>query len=396
MRMRRAAGALVSQEAAGLRSAQGLAAPTGRGRRLFSGFRVSVVFWACCLQSAHPFGPPSPDADYPSWPAGRKASYLWAKITANETGGAFMGSFKTLICAGRPDYLQKMESIALDWRESGHQKITHGVGGHARAHIVWTAPSEYTGMFQRADHCIVRMANAAVPGGLAIDAYGPNLAIKCLNDGPQSANVQALWQLDGYAVLPPGKTKSCSYFEAPLATHTPLRDNITAALRGTFVPDFQKVDPHSMLIGVSQLAGVDQAGTPTPPAAVRFPFGLVFQPRPELNAIPCEFEQYISQLKRVPSNSTLYDVYAVAEPWLSRPSGRPMVTKLGELRLDSGFVGSTYGDSELFFRHTFFAEELAQLPDRSRRAAWETYINDTVLMKSEGAMLYAPFLPAPP
>ena len=305
-----------------------------------------------------------------------------------------MNPIKTLICAAQPSYLEKMASTSLDWREPGHQKITHGVGGHARAHINWTVASPYTGMFQRADNCIVRMANAAVPGKLAMTAYGPNLAIKCLNDGPESANVQALWQLDGYAVLPEGKTKSCSYFESPLSTHTPFRDNITAGLRNTFYPDFQRVDNWSMLIGSSQLAAVDQAGTATPDAAIAFPFALVFAPRPELNAIPCEFDQYISQLKRVQDGATLYDIFAVAEPWLSRPGGRPNVTKLGELQLDSGFVGSTYGDTELFFRHTFFREEMDRLASPDRRAAWREYVNNAEWMKSEGASLYQPFLPA--
>ena len=81
-----------------------------------------------------------------------------------------------------------MASTPLDWLEPGHQKITHGVGGHARAHTSWAVANPYTGMFQRADNCIARVANAAHPRH-----GGPNLAIKCLNDGPESANVQALW-----------------------------------------------------------------------------------------------------------------------------------------------------------------------------------------------------------
>ena len=337
----------------------------------------------------------SPPLAYEAFSAQRKADFLWTQITSDEAGSAFMNPIETLTYASSTTYLNKMQSTPGDWREHGHKKITHGIGGHARAHIKWE-PNAYTGMFQKADHCIVRMANAAMPGSVAMTAYGPNLAIKCLNDGPKSANLQALWQLDGYAELPVGKTKSCSYFEAPLSSHTPLRDNIAAALKDTFVSDFQKVDPHSMLLGVSQMAVVEQSGASIDPASIDFPFGLVFKPRPELNAIPCEFEKYTSQLVQIVNGTTLFDIYAVAEPWLTRPAGAPSVAKLGELTLDSAFVGSTFGDTLLFFRHLFFAEELERLPIKMRpggstKARWLRYTNNTEFMKTEGAMLYEPY-----
>ena len=155
---------------------------------------------------------------------------------------------------------------------------------------------------------------------------------------------------------------------------------------------FQKVDPHSMLLGVSQMAAVHQSGAPAAPMA--FPFGLVFQPRPELNDIPCVFEKYTSQLQQIVNGTTLFDIYAVSEPWLTRPAGAPNVTKLGELRLDSGFVDSTFGDTLLFFRHTFFAEELERVAavSEQRHAQWLNYTSNTEWMKTEGAMLYAPYL----
>ena len=354
--------------------------------------RAAAVAALAATASAADAWPPPPG--YGAFSAERKADFLWSAITADESGAAFMNPLETLAYAASPAYLRKMETVALDWRERDHRKITHGIGAHARAHIQWE-PNSYSGMFSSssADHCIVRMANAAMPGTVAMTAYGPNLAIKCLNDGAESANLQALWQLDGYAELPHGKTKSCSYFEAPLSSHTPLRDNIASALRDTFVNDFQKVDPHSMLLGVSQMAAVHQNGSRAA-APLGFPFGLVFQPRPELNAIPCVFENYTSQLEQIVSGTTLFDIYAVAEPWLTRPAGAPNVTKLGELRLDSGFVGSTFGDTLLFFRHTFFAEELDRVAAASepRHAQWLRYTNNTEWMKTEGAMLYAPYL----
>ena len=355
---------------------------------------LTVAIATMCAAQAQPVG-------YDGLPADKKADYLWSQITADEAGGAFMAPLKTLLYAGNPAYLRKMAAGAAsrDWREPTHKKITHGKGAQARAHITWSA-NPYSGMFQQADHCIVRMANAAMPGALTSPAYGPNLAIKCLNDASVAVNLQALWQLDGYAELPAGvaKAKSCSYFEAPLSSHTPLRDSISAALKDTFVKDFQVVDPHSMLVGTSQFANLKQHGRGGKERVAKphFPFGLVFAPKAGLNDVPCVFKEFISQLTHpsFDNGTALFDIYAVAEPWLEQPKGTPNVTKIGELTLDSPFVSSTYGDTRLFFAHTFFAAELKELGklDEARMERWVRYTNSTDFMKTEGAMLYQPFL----
>jgi len=290
---------------------------------------------------------------YPALSAASKADFLWTSITMDESSYGFMNPLETLYYASQTSYLWAMSNTQSDWRDKDHRKITHGVGGHAKAHFEWVT-NEFSGMFQKADHCIVRMANAAQPGTLAMTAYGPNMAVKCLNDGANSANLLTIWQLDGYAVMPPNKTKSCSYFEAPLSNHNPLRDDIAMPLRDTFVSDFNMVDKRSMLLGVSPMAMVHQNGTAIPPASASFPFALVFKPAVGLNDIGCEFNDYISQLKNIPANSKLYDVFAVKEPWVTAPEGKPEISKIGELKLDSSFVASKFGDTALFFRHTFF------------------------------------------
>jgi hypothetical protein len=147
----------------------------------------------------------------------------------------------------------------------------------------------------------------------------------------------------------------------------------------------------------SQFAKVKQHDDGATPASVYFPFGLVFKPKPGLNDVPCEFEKFISQLQHPTfANGTgLFDIYAVAEPWASRPAGEPNVTKIGELTLDSSFVSSTLGDTRLFFRHIFFGPELQELAaagQEQRMVEWLRYTNNTDFMKTEGAMLYERFL----
>ena len=76
---------------------------------------------------------------------------------------------------------------------------------------------------------------------------------------------------------------------------------------------------------------------------------------------------------------------------MTRPAGAPNVTKVGELTLDSPMVGSTYGDTRLFFRHLFFQKELERLSE-PRKSRWLDYTNNTEWMKTEGSMLYEPFM----
>ena len=103
-----------------------------------------------------------------------------------------------------------------------------------------------------------------------------------------------------------------------------------------------------------------------------------------------------------------FDYYACTQGWAyardgwshwsadyDRPLGAPNVTKIGEMTLDSPFVSSTFGDTRLFFRHTFFASELEELKhagQEDRMAEWLRYTNNTEFMKSEGAMLYERYL----
>ena len=204
---------------------------------------------------------------------------------------------------------------------------------------------------------MIRIANAAEPSKITSTAYNPNMAIKCFrSNGMESANIQTIWAIDGYNVIPAGKTKSCSFFEVPLSNHCGNRDNISMSLKDTFIKNFEKVDSRPLWLGASQLAVGTQDGAAVAPADTNFPFGLVFDPAPGLNGVPCEYSNYTSQLQNLGNKwvgKSLYEVYAVADPWTKRPAGKPSLEHVGSLVLDSPFTPSMYGDTQLFFRHLF-------------------------------------------
>jgi hypothetical protein len=311
-----------------------------------------------------------------------------------------MNPLASLGYAANPAYLENMTTHSeVYWDGPAHQKITHGIGGHAKAHFKWNNNS-YSGMFQQADSCVIRMANAAEP--VHGTAYNPNLAIKCYrSDGMESANIQTLWEIDGYNVLPPNRTKSCSMFGAPLSNHCGYRDNINKPLKDYFIKDFDKVSPRSMWIGASQLAVGTQDGVAVAPKHTNFPFALVFDPAPGAADTECTFSNYTSQLYNLGPDwvgKGLYEVYAVKDPWMDRPAGKPDIEHIGSLVLDSAFTTSLYGDTQLFFRHVFWETELAlmQQVDVKRWNLWDAYAKDAEWYKEEGAAWYQPFLPYSP
>lgn len=327
-----------------------------------------------------------------------KQEWLWQKIVADTQPYGYMNPLKTLLEVANPANLWAMGSIESDFRSASHEKCTHGLGAVAKAHFVWKE-NNYTGMFQQADHCIIRMANAAAPGSLAAKGYGPFLAVKCLRDDAEAANMQFLWQVDGYDVIPKGLGKSCSYFETPLSNHNGLRDDIAMPLKDTFIKAFQGIDPHSMFLGLSQMGTGAQSGY-TPIKKPYTPFALVLKPAEGLNNVECSFDKPISQLLNLESSGlgvpgkTLYEVYAVRDPSESWTSPAP-VEHIGSLVLDSAFTSSTFGDRQLFFRHLFFKDELDLVSKRDpmRAAQWRAYANNEENYKHEGANIYWPLLP---
>merc|ERR1719433_965815 len=334
--------------------------------------------------------------------AAEKLALTWAKIKANAQSRGYMNPFKTLTEA-TPQHLKSMSDLPTEERPAGHQKITHGIGGHAKVHFEWHEHN-YTGMFQKAENCIVRIANAAEPSTAFYHyvSYNPNMAIKCFRDGDaESANMLTIWEIDGYDVIPEGNTGSCSYFDVPLSNHCGNRKNISMTLKDTFISKFEAVDRRGMMLGLSPMAELTQEGVRV--SEPYFPFALVFQPHADLVDVPCEFGDYVSQLRHVGKswqNKPIYELFALHDPWFSRPSGKPGIKHVGRMVLDSEFLTSMYGDTQLFFRHRFMKDELEVLRtvNTSRAVQWSAYTDpDTTAGRrhneEEGAAWYRPFLP---
>jgi len=406
-----------------------------------------------------------------------KLRYFWDQMVADQATKGYMSKFSTLRRVSDRGFLWSMQNYSLEMRSKTHYKSTHGPGGVAKVHFEWK-PNRYTGMFQKADNCVIRIANAAEPSkgtfGIGKTAYNPNMAIKCYRDGKVSeewtrkpcqwcsdpsglkkrfstleecraaddmkccymdgfintvygarkislesssscktdawtnpkgeaetssdANLLTIWEIDGYTKLPEYvRDDSCNFFEVPLSNHCGDRDDISMTLKDTFLNAFRGVTDQPLMLGTSPFAEATQegVGVETPD----FPFALVFKPNPKLRLLGCDFNDFMKQLRNVGQQfkgQMLYEVYAVHDPWYSRPYGQPDIQHIGSMILDDGFYSSMFGDSELFFRHRFMESEfeLLRMSNATRMVGWQDYCSpSSPFVKEEGAAWYEPYLP---
>lgn len=335
-----------------------------------------------------------------------KLRYYWDQIVADQTTKGYMNPLKTLQRVMDTSFLRSMQNYGSDTRSKDHHKGTHGPGGMAKVHFEWK-PNRYTGMFQKADNCVIRIANAAEPAkgsfGIGKTSFNPNMAIKCYRDGLEEdeagsdANLLTIWEIDGYDHLPARTSSSCNFFEVPLSNHCGDRDNISMALKDTFIGAFRKVTDQPLMLGTSPFAEATQEGSEV--EKPDFPFALVFKPNPRLFNVKCDFKDFMAQLRSVGEQfqgQMLYEVYAVHDPWTDRWSGRPDLELIGSMVLDDGFYSSNFGDSQLFFRHRFMETEFEVLKtvNASRARVWRDYCHPSgPFVKQEGAAWYRPHLP---
>jgi hypothetical protein len=100
------------------------------------------------------------------------------------------------------------------------------------------------------------------------------------------------------------------------------------------------------------MAKYTEKGEATSPAMTLMPHMLKFSPTDKVknlfsNAEPANKMQYLNDLKSVPKDSPLYDVFALTAP---EDQGGNFL-KIGQLVLDGTFTTSKWGDQHLFFRH---------------------------------------------
>jgi hypothetical protein len=231
-------------------------------------------------------------------------------------------------------------------------KYIHTVGNTAKVKFVPVSNNlGFTGIFQGADYGYVRLSAAIQPdytktkSPIKLGNFAPGLGLKFLRDGVPSANLVAMWSVDGQ--------DTWNFFQHEFTTH--ISDPTTTGPK-VLAEKFKAATPLITSVGLSDFAQYGQDGKLI--SSPKFPFGLVFKPNPTLQSqYSNDFtEVFTAQLQRIPAGTTLYSVHAIAEP-----NSAPVL--IGNLVLQSNPTTSYFGDKYMFFKHQDMQEDVKLRPE---------------------------------
>ena len=101
----------------------------------------------------------------------------------------------------------------------GRNKLIHSVGVVGKVEFIAEPDTPYSGLFKGADSALIRFSLAKKPdysnksASKAYDNYTPGLGLKFLIDGKPSANLVAMFGVNG--------VNSFNFFDKEMNTHIP-------------------------------------------------------------------------------------------------------------------------------------------------------------------------------
>lgn len=213
-------------------------------------------------------------------------------------------------------------------------KLIHTQGAVATVKLTNKGGHPFTGIFQGANHGVVRLSAAAEPNP-KVKNLAPGMGLKFLRDGMDSASLVAMYSVDGQP--------SWNFFKNDFNNHIPA---ITSASLLPVAQKFSSVTSYIQTVGLSDFAQHTETGAKV--AAPVFPFQLRFHPTGKIE-FPDDYSgtYYLDQLSTIPSGSTLYQVYGMDAP--AELGGKEHY--IGDLITTSAMTSSNWGDAHLFYRH---------------------------------------------
>jgi len=288
---------------------------------------------------------------YLSLPAETKLTRLWSNCLSDTTSAGqpsrLQGTVGLLTERMCPTLRTAGDSLPMQgprWWRRRRTKPIHSVGSVARVEWRSAGGHSFTGLFRGASHGLLRMSLAAQADPAALLTI-PGIGLKFLRDGIDSANLVAMFSVDGQ--------QSWNFFRNNFSNHIPgpgLDTLPLAVLFSTATTNIQQV-------GLSDWARYGEDGRGV--AAPSFPYRLRFQPTGQLTAPDTYVGPLTEQIATIPASTTLYQVFALDRPEELGGSER----RVADLVLVSEVVASRWGDEELFFRHQDMLEDLRVRPE---------------------------------
>jgi hypothetical protein len=211
-------------------------------------------------------------------------------------------------------------------------KYIHSVGVVGGIKFVSSGDHEYTGLFEGADHGLVRFSSAKKPDS---SGFTPGAGVKFFRDGKESANFVAMPSLDGQAC------SMSNFFAKDFKNHISATSAFALKL---VAAKFWQASYCPLMVGVSDLAG--EGG--------KFPYMLTLRPAKGVDVeIPCgNYSQGLANFAKLAVGTALFDV-------LATPAPNEPPTAIGQIVLTHALAPSQFGDEQLFFKHQYMEDDFA-------------------------------------
>jgi len=294
-------------------------------------------------------------ADYLKKKASDKMVDLWTEISSDKSTGKFPSAVELagiFVESMNPTFETKGDALGEGIIYGTRTKYIHSVGVVGKVRFASAGGHPYTGIFKGADQGLIRLSSAAAPALDGSQPLAPGFGLKFLRDGQDSANLVAMYGVNGT----PG---DWNFFSKDFTTFISGPEGAALTALGA---KFAAATDYIQEVGLSEMASMGQDGVKE--ATEVFPYNLRFEPASDVHSLfpssaPSDPMAYVSQLQTVPENSTLYNVYALDKP--TELGGTE--TLIGALVLDGTFTSSKWGDQNLFFRHQFENDDIKSHPD---------------------------------
>jgi hypothetical protein len=275
--------------------------------------------------------------------AEQKQELLWQKIQQTQydrdpplTKIDLIGLFLTS--------LSKKMDLAIDEAPQGWKKAIHAHGIVAKIKFVAAPDTPFTGLFRGVDYALLR---ASVTGDPSDRGFAPGLAIKFLIDGKPSANFSALVSLVGQG-------QNYNFFDREFSNIVPVVNDLGPRLINLI---FSRVTRYPTKLYLEDFAKFDQKGQSE--SNPHYPSQIFLAPNPQLKFLTTPPHDFRDDLKTIPANTKLFTVFAVdptkvGDELIDRPEYRQKAQEIGHIETSSPFIASSFGDSQLFFRHQRF------------------------------------------
>jgi len=274
----------------------------------------------------------------------QKLEKIWLELTKDKNPGSwplpegFLIENLNTSFDNASDLLPKQGPFHVFHRK----KVFHSVGVVAKGKFISLGNHNFTGIFKGSNCSVIRLSTS-----LETD-FIPGVSLKFFRNNYKSANIVCMYSLLAQ--------KSLNFFRHDVSNHPPnLSANIPMFTK-VGIHKFLTVSPYISIVGLSDVASVDENGIKEEKPI--FPFKIILHPLPNIRDLfPDEnINQKLHVQLQTLTPMTLYDIYAEEYPF-----AKPV--KIGYYEITTSPITSSFGDNHLFYQHQRFDDDIVLRPE---------------------------------